>query len=85
MEKSKYEKYISRKPLYLTEFAEPSLAHAMTSAPIVWCNNDIFPGCNVVVDMGYVWADASFVKDKNNLSVSKHPHEEFFFFKGMDQ
>ena len=86
MAKSKYEKYISRKPYYLTQFSDETIAHAMTPTPIVWCDKHVFEGCNSVIEGSNVWADCSLGvrTDGKGTPIHKHPYEEFFLFKGMD-
>lgn len=86
MAESRYEKYISRKPYYLTKFADDSVAHAMEPAPTVWCDKHVFEGCNCVIEGSNVWADCSLGVRTNGkgTSIHKHPYEEFFLFKGMD-
>ena len=91
MAKSKYEKYVTRKPAIIkSDYSEEvpktekiPLRTPVDTGPMVIFSKDFVPEANSIVEYGIVSGDMT-IGDGSFVSKHKHDYEEIFMFLGTD-
>jgi hypothetical protein len=94
---SKYEKYVTRRPLVLVsqgaagkpkfemfkgEVLPPT--NQFTSGPRMIFSNDIVKEGQSKIEYGWILSDTTLLSDKGNYGAHKHDYPEIFIFFGND-
>jgi hypothetical protein len=97
MVKSKYEKYVTRRPLILNgpgTSGKPKFevfkgdvlppTNSFTSGPRMIFTNDLVKEGTSKVEYGWIMSNGTLLTDKPNYGAHKHAYSEIFIFFGND-
>jgi hypothetical protein len=95
MAKSRYEKYVVRKPAVvnyqtykdvMSEGDKLPVLSAIDTGPRVIISKDLVPAANTIVEYGFISGDLTMgqAQSANDFETHKHDYEEVFLFLGTD-
>jgi len=81
MAEKKYEKYLVKKPAREVNVMVPSEIKGREYPTMTYMSNDLVPGCNVYLELGWIWA----MPDPNpHIPEHTHDYDEVVLHIGSD-